>query len=110
MVSEPSARVHPLGQEPRRVARHAAVEGDAALTEAVLQRAGAEHLQRLGGAPDGHAADKDLGDGGRAKPLMQVLADLAAEVALLERDRIEIDAAVGDAGCVEELAYRPGKL
>ena len=54
--------------------------------------------------------DENLGNRQDSGTLFKNLADLAAEIVLLEFDGIEIDAAVADAEPAEQLAHGPAEF
>src|SRR3546814_13310364 len=80
------------------------VEGDAPLLQKALQRAAPIGVEGLGAAADEMATDEDLRDGAAAGAGGQRRAHASTEIALLPRDRVDVDRAVGDDEAREEAA------
>src|SRR5690606_1571738 len=104
------ARLQPLRQQRVGIDVDALVVADALLLEPALYRAVAPRVEQIRAAADVLAADEDLRDRPRAGALRAHRADLAAPIAGLVLDGVEVDAAVIDAEPREQLADGPAEL
>src|SRR5690606_27951721 len=113
MLEAPSgglARLQPLRQQRVRIELEAGVEVHAAFREQLARAAVPPGLEEIHRAADVRPADEDLRNRARARPRREHGANLAAAVAGLIRDGVEVDARVLDTEPGEELAHRPAEL